>query len=192
LKKVEADLLNQYEVVIGNVTRVVELERLTNNDNTENGIERYSCRIVGGKHDVSRILRIEKKSRDNSLVSLDSKIYSVIQTRRTSFEVDFLLNGSKILARLGRGRTTLTEEIGGKSDVTSHDELVSSNFPAKVVSIKISRGDKLKEGDTILVLEAMKMEAQVKAPKNSEVLEIYVREGEIVPRGTKLVRLKFN
>ncbi len=66
---------------------------------------------------------------------------------------------------------------------------MKSNFPAKIVKIMAAKGDRLNQGDTIMVVEAMKMEAQIKVPSMCVVAEIFVREGEMVERGKTLARL---
>ncbi|MDH2899798.1 MAG: hypothetical protein PXY39_02390 [archaeon] len=177
--------MTRYEIVIGNTMKTVDLEHFV--DQTV-GTETYQCQIIGEKGNIRKLV-VQRRDSHILLVSLDDKMYSVRQTKRTALTVDFILNGRRVHAHFPSevGR----EETGVKSDIASVNELVSSNFPAKVVSIKASKGGKLKEGDTLLVLEAMKMEAQIKAPKNCEVVEVFVHEGEIVPRGTKLVQLKF-
>ncbi len=176
--------MTRYEIMVGNVARTIDLERSKN----ESGeTEAYICQIIG-EQGRERKLVVQKRDSNVLLVSLDNKMYSLRQTRRTASSVDFTLNGRRIHANLPEiGK----EETSVKSDIASVKELVSSNFPAKVVSIKVSKGSKLREGDTLLVLEAMKMEAQIKSPRECEVLEVFVHEGEMVPQGTKLVHLKF-
>jgi biotin carboxyl carrier protein len=54
---------------------------------------------------------------------------------------------------------------------------IRAPLPGKVVSIKCSVGDSVKVGDTVLVLESMKMENAIMAPKSGRVKEIPVAEG---------------
>jgi pyruvate carboxylase subunit B len=49
-----------------------------------------------------------------------------------------------------------------------------------VVSLKVKTGDRVKEGDVLLVLEAMKMQNEIKAPSGGEITEVYTYEGETV------------
>ncbi len=178
--------MSHYEVVIGNSSKTVDLERSTDE---EHDAEAYQCQIVGEKGKTRKLI-VRRRDANVLLISLDAKIYSIRQPKRTSSSVEFTLNGRKLRAQLPG--EAAREETTVKSDIASVNELVSSNFPAKVVSIKVSKGANLKEGDTLLILEAMKMEAQIKAPRDCSVLEVFVREGEMVPRRTKLVHLKFS
>ncbi len=67
---------------------------------------------------------------------------------------------------------------------------ISSTISGKVVDIKVSIGDKVKEGDTIIVIEAMKMENEIKSTIDGQVEEILVSIGEVINPGEVLVKLK--
>jgi biotin carboxyl carrier protein len=82
-------------------------------------------------------------------------------------------------------RPVLVEPQVAPAEVTSRPreraEAVSgailAPLPGKVVSIKCSVGGNVKAGDTVLVLESMKMENAIMAPKSGRVKEIHVAEG---------------
>lgn len=67
---------------------------------------------------------------------------------------------------------------------------ISSSISGKVVDIKVSIGDKVKEGDTLLVVEAMKMENEIKSTIEGQVEEILVEIGEVINPGEVLIKLK--
>ncbi len=66
---------------------------------------------------------------------------------------------------------------------------ISSPMPGKVVSVKVSPGDKVKKGDVLLVVEAMKMENEIHSPIDGTVEEVYVREGEQVNPDECLIKI---
>ena len=66
---------------------------------------------------------------------------------------------------------------------------LTAPMPGKVVEIKIKKGSKIKKGDTLLILEAMKMEHQVLAPDNGKVSDILVSKNQQVENGEPLVIL---
>ena len=66
---------------------------------------------------------------------------------------------------------------------------VSSPMPGKVVSVKVSRGEKVKKGDVLLVVEAMKMENEIHSPIDGVVEEVYVREGDQVNPDECLIKI---
>ena len=67
---------------------------------------------------------------------------------------------------------------------------VTSPMPALIVAIKVSEGDQVKNGDTLLIIEAMKMELPVSAPGDGRVRAIKCRLGELVPGDAVLVELE--
>ena len=67
---------------------------------------------------------------------------------------------------------------------------VTAPMPARIVAIKVSAGDSVKSGDTLVVLEAMKMEMPVQAPSDGRVRAIGCREGELVAGDAVLVELE--
>ena len=66
-------------------------------------------------------------------------------------------------------------------------EVISAPMPGKVLSIKVKTGQEVREGDLILMLEAMKMENDIFCGRSGKVLEIKVAEGAYVDTGDALV-----
>lgn len=69
---------------------------------------------------------------------------------------------------------------GGKS-------AVKSPLPGVILDIKVNVGDTVKRGQTVLILEAMKMENNINADKDGKITAINVKAGESVLEGTDLV-----
>ena len=70
---------------------------------------------------------------------------------------------------------------------TSQKGAVAAVMPGKVVLVKVQPGDRVKAGDPLCVLEAMKMETEVVAPKGGTVTEVKVEPGAPVAKGAVLV-----
>jgi biotin carboxyl carrier protein len=64
---------------------------------------------------------------------------------------------------------------------------LSSGMPGKIAKIFVKAGDVLKEGDPILIMEAMKMENEMRATADVKIKEVLVKEGENVESGATLV-----
>jgi pyruvate carboxylase subunit B len=67
---------------------------------------------------------------------------------------------------------------------------VASPMPGRVIKVLVSQGDRVKAGDPVLVIEAMKMESRVPAPIAGTVTALYVKEGEDVKTDETLVQLE--
>ena len=65
--------------------------------------------------------------------------------------------------------------------------VVKSPMPGNILKINVTVGQKVNEGDTLLVLEAMKMENEVAAPRSGTVAQIIVSKGAVVETGAPLV-----
>ena len=59
--------------------------------------------------------------------------------------------------------------------------------PEKVVSLHVSVGDEVKEGDVLMILEAMKMQNEIRAPLLGTVTEVNCESGDSVEANTPLV-----
>lgn len=66
-------------------------------------------------------------------------------------------------------------------------EVVKSPMPGNILKINVTVGQKVNEGETLLVLEAMKMENEIAAPKAGTVAQIIVSKGAVVETGAPLV-----
>ena len=63
---------------------------------------------------------------------------------------------------------------------------VNAPMPGNILDVKVKPGDSVKAGDTLLILEAMKMENEISAPQDGTVATIDVRKGDVVDSGTLL------
>ena len=71
--------------------------------------------------------------------------------------------------------------------VTGAGEAVNAPMPGNILKVNVSNGQAVKEGDVLVVLEAMKMENEIMAPKNSTVTQVLVQKGSTVDTGAPLV-----
>jgi acetyl/propionyl-CoA carboxylase alpha subunit len=64
-----------------------------------------------------------------------------------------------------------------------------TQMPGKVVKVMAKVGDRVVKGQSLLILEAMKMENEVKAGKDGEVFEVHVKDGQAVDSGQVLISI---
>ena len=71
--------------------------------------------------------------------------------------------------------------------VTGAGEAVTAPMPGNILKVNVNVGDKVKEGQVLVVLEAMKMENEIMAPKDGTVTQVVVSKGSTVDTGAPLV-----
>jgi len=77
---------------------------------------------------------------------------------------------------------------GGKSGGGSGS--VKSPLPGIIIDVKVNVGDEVKRGDTVIVLEAMKMENTIAATQDGKIAEIKVAKGDSVLEGVTLLTIE--
>ena len=71
--------------------------------------------------------------------------------------------------------------------VTGAGDPVNAPMPGTILKVNVQNGQAVKEGDVLVVLEAMKMENEILAPKNGTVTQVLVSKGSSVDTGAPLV-----
>ena len=71
--------------------------------------------------------------------------------------------------------------------VTGAGEAVNAPMPGNILKVNVNVGDKVKAGTVLVVLEAMKMENEIMAPKDGTVTQVLVSKGSTVDTGAPLV-----
>ena len=70
-------------------------------------------------------------------------------------------------------------------------ERIEVPITGKVISVNIKAGDSVKEGDTLCILESMKMENPVMTPVSGTVTEVAVAEGQLVKTGDLIATIEY-
>lgn len=78
----------------------------------------------------------------------------------------------------------------GGNGVASSEKKIASPMPGKVVKILVNEGDVVKEGQTVIIISAMKMESEYKAPMDGIISRVHVSESETVEGNQVLIELE--
>lgn len=78
----------------------------------------------------------------------------------------------------------------GKPDVAAGAGAVTAIMPGKIIRLLVAEGDPVAEGDVVCILEAMKMENELRAPQAGMVKALYVQPGQDVESGAVLAEIE--
>ncbi len=95
-----------------------------------------------------------------------------------------------VFAPQGATRITVVDALAHAGEVQEAGGRLTAPMPGKVVSFAVAVGDKVKAGQPLAVMEAMKMEHTIAAPADGEVLELLYAPGDQVAEGEELLKLK--
>lgn len=127
----------------------------------------------------------------NILLKLNDKIFESSILSNSNEEVVLSINGVSILANI---KSSLEEKafqlISHSKNVDNNLIEVKSPMPGLVLKIKKQKGEAIKKGEAVLILEAMKMENEIKSPVNGTLKEMYVKEGTAIEKNIILFAVK--
>ena len=113
------------------------------------------------------------------------------------FEVDIERDGETWKVRVGGREFSIQVDSGVPGEVTrrstgrgrrkNRSGTISSSIPGKVVSLHAAVGDRVEEGEVLLILEAMKMQNEIQAPIPGTVSEVNCESGDSVESNVPLV-----
>ena len=112
-----------------------------------------------------------------------------VDVQRTEHGQDITLYGTRYSASVLDEQTKALRALGMGDQAGSGAETISTAMPGKVVALLVAEGQEVTAGDGIVVVEAMKMENELRCAADGVVKEICVGVGDAVVGGANLVRL---
>jgi acetyl/propionyl-CoA carboxylase alpha subunit len=147
-------------------------------------------------------LELTPNGKDYQVV-IGDKTISVEITHSENGKFDLLLDGQRVTAYVSSDSAKRWVTVGGQTFVltkstagtrrTQHghhaqDELTAP-MPGQVRAVNVTEGESVIKGQTLLVLEAMKMEIRVSAPRDGMVGKLFVQQGQTVEREQFLIEI---
>ncbi len=118
----------------------------------------------------------------------DDKLDVIINGHRLSVH---LFNDGDDLTLFHEGEQFICEQHreSFSSDDNAGDNSLTAPMNGAVVAVLVEAGQEVKQGETVVIMEAMKMEHSLKAPHDGTVAEVYFAEGDLVEDGAELISL---
>ncbi len=163
-----------YEVTIAEKTYRVELQR--------EGAS-WKCKLNG------RELPLDVISAQNGVLSilLNGKSYEVKQ-EIAGAETNIVVGQERFSVALRDPRSFRSRRSGGAAE--EGVKKITAPMPGKIVRLLAKEGSTVQAGQSVIVIEAMKMQNELKAPKNGVLKKINAREGAAVEAGQSLAEVE--
>jgi biotin carboxyl carrier protein len=129
----------------------------------------------------------------NGSVELDGKRYHIMldPVDQKGRECTVLVNGRRASGTLDDQRSLLRQGMDHAQGPDTAPLTVKAPMPGLVIKILVQPGQEVPRGEGLLILEAMKMENEMKADRTGVVDSIMVAEGSAVEMGQPLIRIRF-
>ncbi|MDE1462638.1 acetyl/propionyl/methylcrotonyl-CoA carboxylase subunit alpha [Spartinivicinus poritis] len=132
------------------------------------GADKYHCQGKRQQHQL--IAQLNSKMVSATITSTDSQYWLHIEQQ------DWCIEQPPSL-------------LNNPSAASPHDQALVAPMPGSVVSVLVTTGQQVEQGQPLMVLEAMKMEHTIHAPSAGSVDAIYFKAGDLVSEGTDLLAL---
>jgi acetyl/propionyl-CoA carboxylase alpha subunit len=138
---------------------------------------------------IDKDIEIIQKDQETLIVITENKVYTLYCTYidKENKTITFLKNGENIKIELREPLDEILKSMGLEDAMTPKVSDVKAPMPGLVLEVNVKSGDHVKKGDTIVVLEAMKMENSIKSPVEAIVQSVSVEKGQAVDKNAVLV-----
>jgi len=167
-----------YEINIENRNAKIELINRTGNKALiKVDDKKYDLDIVEVETGVYSIL-YNGHSYNVELIQGESSKKFIVNTFSRSFNVEVVDSESKYISNRKKGM-----EVEGSNQV-------ASPMPGKIVKIPVTAGETVTAGQTLIIVEAMKMQSEFKATGDKKVQAVHVKEGDTVDSHQVMITLE--
>jgi len=118
---------------------------------------------------------------------LGGRSHRVLATRKEKGVWGLHLSGTHLTARVVDERTRAIQEMTGSGEGATGPKALKAPMPGLVVRVEVEIGQEVVEGDGLIIMEAMKMENELRCVGGARVKAIHVQEGQAVEKDQILV-----
>lgn len=137
--------------------------------------------VVNGNKEIN--VELSEINKHSYLLRIENKVYEVAVNRNGNDKYSFLLDGFYFETEV---RTTLQEkakELLSNREQAAHHDTIKAPMPGLILKVKKKVGDTVEMGESVVILEAMKMENEIRSPASGKIKEIVGKEGKSVEKG---------
>ncbi len=123
---------------------------------------------------------------DNAISFIFNNSSYVFDVVGSGTEYTVYARGSYRAIKIFNDEMLLHESLKQDGGLAGGDQL-SAGMPGKITKVFVEMGKEVKKDQPLLIMEAMKMENEIRSPKNAIIKKLYVKEGEVVESGAPLI-----
>lgn len=140
----------------------------------------WNCRV----NDEGRIIDVAEVAPGRFSLLLDGASFEVhVEERNGQYRVH--TGGADLVAEVEDPRRW--QGRGGRGGGKEGRQEITAPMPGKIITVLVEEGQKVEEGQGLVVVEAMKMQNEIPSPKPGVVEKVLVQAGDTVEHGTGLV-----
>ncbi len=124
------------------------------------------------------------------ILRIGYRIYKIDDVEREGHHVSFTMNGVRHQVEVKDEQDLLLERLGFQTDTAASAGSVRAPMPGKILELLVTEKDSVELGDPVAILEAMKMENELKAPASGIITEIHVQNGDSVEKNQPLIEIE--
>ena len=160
-----------FDVIVDGKTHRLELAK---------GDKTWLCQVDGHHIEVDATLT----ARDVLSVLVGGDAFEIKRERSLQGELHVIIGSARYAIDVQDPRSLRTRRAGAASE--AGPQKITAPMPGKIVRIAVAVGDEVKAGQGVIVMEAMKMQNEMKSPKDGKVQKILTTEGATVNPGDTL------
>ncbi len=128
---------------------------------------------------------------EGMLLRFNNRSFTVHVERSPKDGTTYLVNvnGTSIPLDLEDEKTALMRSLESEKATKLHSALLRSPMPGKITNVLVSEGELIEAGQGVLILEAMKMENEIKSPAAGIVKTIHVKDSDAVEKNAILIEI---
>ncbi len=153
-------------------------------------IENNKGQILLNKNNVTPDWILIGENKYHAIINNQSLTVELASKDETGKNMIVIINGSKYAVAIENQYDALLKQLGLDKLAGNKVNNIKAPMPGLVLRIMVAVGDSVKKGDSLLVLEAMKMENIIKATGDGIIKKISVNEKTAVEKGSILIEFE--
>ncbi len=143
--------------------------------------------LINGEKTTKEVIQIDK---NNFKVFGESSIFQVQILEKKDANLTLSINGKVISLSSTNHIDRVLEKLGMNTTSSSSVSDVKAPMPGTILSLNVEPGATVSKGDSLLILEAMKMENVIKSSGDGIISSIHVKQGDNVEKNQLLISLE--